>query len=125
MFTKIHHVAIIGSDYERSRHFYVDVLGFPVIREHYREERGDYKIDLACGDVELELFIMPQSPKRVNYPEAQGLRHLAFRVESVDETVRMLNEKGIETEPVRLDTYTGKKMTFFHDPDGLPLEIHE
>ena len=125
MFTMIHHVAIIGSDYERSRHFYVDVLGFPVIREHYREERGDYKIDLACGDVELELFIMPQSPKRVNYPEAQGLRHLAFRVESVDETVRMLNEKGIETEPVRLDTYTGKKMTFFHDPDGLPLEIHE
>lgn len=125
MFTKIHHVAIIGSDYERSRHFYVDVLGFPVIREHYREERGDYKIDLACGDVELELFIMPQSPKRVNYPEAQGLRHLAFWVESVDETVRMLNEKGIETEPVRLDTYTGKKMTFFHDPDGLPLEIHE
>lgn len=125
MFTKIHHVAIIGSDYERSRHFYVDVLGFPVIREHYREERGDYKIDLACGNVELELFIMPQSPKRVNYPEAQGLRHLAFRVESVDETVRMLNEKGIETEPVRLDTYTGKKMTFFHDPDGLPLEIHE
>lgn len=125
MFTKIHHVAIIGSDYERSRHFYVEVLGFPVIREHYREERGDYKIDLACGEVELELFIMPQSPKRVNYPEAQGLRHLAFRVESVDETVRMLNEKGIETEPVRLDTYTGKKMTFFHDPDGLPLEIHE
>ena len=125
MFTKIHHVAIIGSDYERSRHFYVDVLGFPVIREHYREERGDYKIDLACGNVELELFIMPQSPKRVNYPEAQGLRHLAFRVESVDETVQMLNEKGIETEPVRLDTYTGKKMTFFHDPDGLPLEIHE
>lgn len=125
MFTKIHHVAIIGSDYERSRHFYVDVLGFPVIREHYREERGDYKIDLACGDVELELFIMPQSPKRVNYPEAQGLRHLAFWVKSVDETVRMLNEKGIETEPVRLDTYTGKKMTFFHDPDGLPLEIHE
>ena len=125
MFTKIHHVAIIGSDYERSRHFYVDVLGFPVIREHYREERGDYKIDLACGEVELELFIMPQSSKRVNYPEAQGLRHLAFRVESVDETVRMLNEKGIETEPVRLDTYTGKKMTFFHDPDGLPLEIHE
>lgn len=125
MFTKIHHVAIIGSDYERSRHFYVDVLGFPVIREHYREERGDYKIDLACGEVELELFIMPQSPKRVNYPEAQGLRHLAFRVESVDETVRLLNEKGIETEPVRLDTYTGKKMTFFHDPDGLPLEIHE
>ena len=125
MFTKIHHVAIIGSDYERSRHFYVDVLGFPVIREHYREERGDYKIDLACGDVELELFIMPQSPKRVNYPEAQGLRHLAFRVESVDETVRILNEKGIETEPGRLDTYTGKKMTFFHVPDGLPLEIHE
>lgn len=125
MFTKIHHVAIIGSDYERSRYFYVDVLGFPVIREHYREERGDYKIDLACGDVELELFIMPQSPKRVNYPEAQGLRHLAFRVESVDETVRMLNAKGVETEPVRLDTYTGKKMTFFHDPDGLPLEIHE
>ena len=93
MFDTIHHIAIIGSDYEKSKHFYVDLLGFKVIRE--------------------------------NYPEALGLRHLAFKVKSVDDTVKELNGKGIETEPVRLDDYTGKKMTFFHDPDGLPLEIHE
>ena len=107
MFDTIHHIAIIGSDYEKSKHFYVDLLGFKVIRENYRKERDDYKIDLACG------------------PQEMGLRHLAFKVENVDDTVKELNGKGIETEPVRLDDYTGKKMTFFHDPDGLPLEIHE
>ena len=115
----------IGSDYEKSKHFYVDLLGFKVIRENYRKERDDYKIDLACGPQEIELFIIKNAPARVNYPEALGLRHLAFKVESVDDTVKELNGKGIETEPVRLDDYTGKKMTFFHDPDGLPLEIHE
>lgn len=125
MFEKIHHVAIIGKDYEKSKHFYVDLLGFEVIRENYRPERDDYKIDLACGEQELELFIIKNAPERVNYPEALGLRHLAFTVESVEETVRELNAKGIETEPIRTDTFTNKKMTFFHDPDGLPLEIHE
>lgn len=125
MLDAIHHVAIIGSDYARSREFYVEKLGFAVIREHYRPERDDYKIDLRCGDAELELFIIKNSPARVNYPEALGLRHLAFRVDSVEDTVRALQEKGIPTEPVRLDTFTGKKMTFFRDPDGLPLEIHE
>ena len=125
MFDTIHHIAIIGSDYEKSKHFYVDLLGFKVIRENYRKEHDDYKINLACGQQEIELFIIKNAPARVNYPEALGLRHLAFKVESIDDTVKELNGKGIETEPVRLDDYTGKKMTFFHDPDGLPLEIHE
>lgn len=123
--TKVHHVAIIGSNYEASRHFYVDLLGFTVVRENYREARNDWKIDLQLADMELELFIIPGCPPRPSYPEAYGLRHLAFRVESVDETVRELAAKGIETEPVRIDPYTNGKMTFFHDPDGLPLEIHE
>lgn len=123
--SKVHHIAIIGSDYRKSRHFYVDLLGFHVIRENFREERGDYKIDLQLDDLELELFIIPNCPKRPSYPEAYGLRHLAFHVESVDKMVTELAEKGIETEPVRIDPYTNKKMTFFSDPDGLPLEIHE
>lgn len=122
---KVHHVAIIGSDYERSKHFYVDILGFKVIRENYRKDRGDYKIDLQLADMEIELFIIPGSPARLSYPEANGLRHLAFRVKSVDETVAELESMGIKTEPVRLDEYTKKKMTFFFDPDNLPLEIHE
>lgn len=121
----MHHIAIIGSDYEKSKHFYVDLLGFEVIRENYREEKKDYKIDLKFGDSEIELFIVQGCPKRPSYPEAYGLRHLAFHVESVEETVKELNRLGIETEPIRVDTYTDKKMTFFHDPDGLPLEIHE
>ena len=122
---KIHHVAIIGSDYKRSRHFYVDLLGFQVIRENYREARGDHKIDLRLADMELELFIIPGRPARSSYPEANGLRHLAFYVDSVEKTVAELNALGIATEPIRVDEYTGKKMTFFADPDGLPLEIHE
>ncbi len=121
----MHHVAIIGSDYERSRHFYVDLLGFQVIRENYREARGDHKIDLRLADMELELFIIPGRPARPSYPEANGLRHLAFRVDSVEKTAAELNALGIPTEPIRVDEYTGKKMTFFADPDGLPLEIHE
>lgn len=122
---KVHHIAIIGSDYQNSRHFYVDLLGFQVIRENYREARDDWKIDLQLNDMEIELFVMKNCPKRPSYPEAYGLRHLAFRVDSVEETVRELNALGIETEPIRTDSYTGKKMTFFFDPDGLPLEIHE
>ena len=123
--SKVHHVAIIGSDYEKSRYFYVDLLGYKVIRENFREARKDYKIDLQLDYLELELFIVPDCPKRLSYPEAYGLRHLAFYVENVEETVKELNEKGIETEPIRVDEYTGKRMTFFSDPDGLPLEIHE
>lgn len=125
-FSKIHHIAIIGSDYDASKKFYVDKLGFSVIRENYREERHDWKIDLDAGNgIELELFIEPNPPKRVTRPEACGLRHLAFYVESVEETVEKLLQIGIECEPIRVDEYTNKKMTFFFDPDGLPLEIHE
>lgn len=122
---KVHHIAIIGSNYEKSKKFYVDILGFEVIRENYRPDKDDYKIDLKLGDMELELFIAKNCPKRPSYPEAYGLRHLAFAVDSVEETVRELNALGIETEPVRIDAYTDKKMTFFFDPDGLPLELHE
>jgi len=123
--SKVHHIAVIGSDYQKSKHFYVDLLGFDVIRENYREARNDWKIDLQLNGLEIELFIIADRPKRPSYPEAYGLRHLAFYVNSVEDTVKELNKKGIETEPIRVDEYTGKKMTFFFDPDGLPLEIHE
>ena len=106
--------------------FYHEKLGFPVIRENYRPERDDWKIDLRINDTtELELFIMKNHPARPSQPEANGLRHLAFRVDSVDRAVKELEVKGIECEPVRTDDYTGEKLTFFRDPDGLPLEIHE
>ena len=121
----IHHVALICSDYQISRHFYVDLLGFKIIRENYRESRGDYKLDLKLGDRELELFAIPGSPVRPSYPEACGLRHLAFRVPCIEDTIRELQALGIESEPVRIDEFTQKKMTFFKDPDGLPLELHE
>ncbi|MBN1041893.1 VOC family protein [Clostridium botulinum] len=122
---KIHHVAIIVSDYEKSKYFYVNKLGFNIIRENYRPDRGDYKLDLKLGDCELEIFGIKDSPKRVSRPEACGLRHLAFKVECIEEIISELNEKGIETEPIRIDEFTNKKMTFFLDPDGLPLELHE
>ena len=121
----IHHVAIIVSDYERSKDFYVNKLGFEVIRENYRAEKDDYKLDLRLGDSELEIFGVKNPPARPTNPEAAGLRHLAFRVEDIEETVAWLNSLGIETEPIRLDDYTGKPLTFFKDPDGLPLELHE
>lgn len=123
--THVHHIAVIGSDYERSRHFYVDLLGFSVVREHYRAERGDYKIDLQLAGMELELFIAPNHPARPSYPEAYGLRHLAFWVESVPQAVEELAQRGIACEPIRVDEFTGRRMTFFFDPDGLPLELHE
>ena len=122
---KIHHVAIIVSDYEKSKDFYVNKLGFEIIRENYRDARDDYKLDLKLGECELELFGIKGSPVRPSYPEACGLRHLAFHVEDIEDTIQLLNEQGIETEPVRLDEFTDKKMTFFRDPDGLPLELHE
>lgn len=105
----IHHIAIIGSDYEKSKNFYVEILGFEVIRENYREERKDYKIDLRQGNVELELFIIPGRPKRPSYPEANGLRHLAFKVEDVEKTAKELQALGVETEPIRTDEFTGEK----------------
>lgn len=122
----VHHIAIIVSDINKAREFYVRKLGFSVIRENYRTERNDWKLDLRINEsTELEIFAEKNPPQRVNRPEACGLRRLAFRVESVDETVRELESMGIDCEPVRFDTYTGDKMTFFHDPDGLPIEIHE
>ena len=100
-------------------------LGLEVIREVYRPERNDHILNLKVGDTEIELFGMPNPPQRVSNPEACGLRHLAFRVADMDEAVAWLNSLGIETEPVRWDPYTNKRMTFFRDPDGLPLELHE
>ena len=122
---QIHHAAIIVSDYKKSRKFYVETLGFQIIRENYRPSRGDYKLDLKLEGCELELFSASGNPPRPSYPEACGLRHLAFRVDDVDAAIAELREKGIETEPVRVDEFTGKRMTFFQDPDGLPLELHE
>ncbi|SEA01135.1 glyoxylase I family protein [Oribacterium sp. KHPX15] len=120
----IHHIAVICSDKDIALDFYHNKLGFKIIRENYRPERDDWKIDLELGDCELELFIMKDHPLRSS-PESYGLRHLAFRVDCVDDTVAELEAMGITCEPIRLDSFTGKKMTFFHDPDGLPLEIHE
>ena len=122
----IHHVAIIVSNYEVSRDFYVNKLGFEVIRENWRPQKNDWKLDLRIDDLtELEMFAPQNPPKRPSYPEACGLRHLAFKVESVDKTVEELEALGIGCEPIRLDEFTHKKMTFFFDPDGLPLELHE
>ena len=125
LFDKIHHVAIIASDYEASKDFYVNKLGLPLVREVYRQERNDYILFLQVGDVQIELFVMPDPPARVTNPEARGLRHLAFYVEDVPAMAEKLNALGIETEPVRVDPVSGGRFTFFRDPDGLPLEIHE
>ncbi len=122
----VHHIAIIVSDYVRSRDFYVNKLGFSVIRENFRPEKGDWKLDLQINDsTELEIFGVRNPPKRVTHPEAAGLRHLAFRVDSVEKTAAELKTLGIPVEPIRMDEYSGKKFTFFADPDGLPLELHE
>ena len=122
---KQHHIAIICSDYAKAKEFYIDKLGFALIREVYRPENGDYLRMLQQGDTTLELFIKPDAPQRVTNPEARGLRHLAFRVENVEETVQWLHSLGIETEPIREDKVNGGRFTFFTDPDGLPLEVHE
>ena len=125
LFNQMHHVAIIVSDYEKAKEFYVEKLGFPILRDNYRPDRGDWKLDLQFGDSELEIFAVPSAPARPNEPEAQGLRHLAFRVDDVEQAVKELETRGIECEPIRWDTYTQRRITFFHDPDGLPLELHE
>ena len=122
---KLHHVAIICSDYRAAKEFYVEKLGLPLIREVYRPERRDYILTLLVGGVEIELFIMENPPSRVTNPEARGLRHLAFHVENIEPAVAWLNAMGIGTEPIRIDPFTGGRMTFFRDPDGLPLELHE
>ncbi|SER67909.1 glyoxylase I family protein [Gracilibacillus ureilyticus] len=126
MFKKIHHIAIICSDYSASKEFYVDKLGLEIISEEYREERHSYKLDLALnGEYIIELFSFPDSPQRLSYPEANGLRHLAFEVTNMEETCRKIEQMGIELETVRIDANNGKKYTFFHDPDGLPIELYE
>ena len=125
-FSIIHHIAIIVSDYSASREFYVDRLGFEVIRENYRPEKNDWKLDLRVNDTtELEIFAPQNPPKRPSFPEACELRHLAFHVNDIEQTVAELEALGITCEPIRFDTFTERKMTFFHDPDGLPLELHE
>ncbi|MDP5137750.1 VOC family protein [Rheinheimera baltica] len=122
----IHHVAIICSDYPRSKRFYTELLGLVVIAENYRHERDSWKLDLALPNGnQLELFSFPNPPPRPSKPEAQGLRHLAFLVEDVAEFVAYLTNEGVTVEPIRIDEFTGKDFTFFQDPDGLPLEIYQ
>lgn len=123
---KIHHVAIICSDYPKSKQFYTDVLGFTIIQETYREARDSYKLDLQVGNgAQIELFSFPNPPQRVNRPEACGLRHLAFEVDDIHDTVKYLRSRGIEVEEIRLDELTNKLFTFFPDPDNLPIEIYQ
>ncbi|GAB2767759.1 glyoxylase I family protein [Hymenobacter luteus] len=122
----IHHIAIICSDYVRSKQFYTEVLGLRVIREVYRAERQSWKLDLALGgQYVIELFSFPTPPARLSHPEAAGLRHLAFAVSDIDATVRHLTTRGVAAEPVRTDELTGRRFTFIQDPDGLPLEFYE
>lgn len=123
---KIHHVAIICSDYEASKHFYIDILKFSIINETYRSDRDSYKLDLKVSDRDtLELFSFPSPPQRPSKPEACGLRHLAFEIDNIEENVDYLISQGVAVESIRVDEITGKKFTFFKDPDDLPLEIYE
>ena len=122
--TGVHHVAIIASDYARSRRFYTEVLGLQVVHEHYRAERQSYKLDLQLPDgTQVELFSFPNPPSRPSYPEACGLRHLALRVADMQTSVAALAAHGVAVEPVRTDPLTGALFTFFADPDGLPIEL--
>lgn len=123
---KIHHIAIICSDYEISKKFYTEMLGLEIIREVHRKERNSYKLDLALnGNYIIELFSFPNPPQRVSQPEATGLRHLAFAVDNLEQSIEELNQKGISTESIRIDEFTGKRFTFFADPDNLPIELYE
>lgn len=125
-FASVHHIAIICSNYERSKHFYVNLLGFTIIREVFREARQSYKLDLQVdSQSQIELFSFPHPPARPQSPEACGLRHLAFAIADLEAAVNDLQTKGIEVEPIRVDEWTGKRFTFFKDPDGLPLELYE
>ena len=123
---KIHHVAVICSDYERSKQFYTDVLGLEIKSEHYRKNRDSWKADCWLDDnYVVELFSFPNPPARQSYPEAAGLRHLAFEVDDIDAAAQFLDDKNIVHEPIRTDEYTGKRFVFFSDPDALPLELYE
>ena len=123
---RIHHIAIICSDYQKSKHFYGEILGLKILREVYREERNSYKLDLEVGNqYQIELFSFPDAPARPSRPEAAGLRHLAFEVDNIDKAVQHINNLGVITEPIRIDEFTGKRFTFFADPDGLPIEFYE
>jgi len=122
----IHHTAIICSDYEKSKAFYTEILGFEIIREVDRSERHSYKLDLSLNGVYcIELFSFPNPPKRASQPEAAGLRHLAFSVTNLDQAIESLELKGVHCEPIRVDEWTGKRFTFLSDPDDLPLELYE
>nr|WP_294859018.1 VOC family protein [uncultured Fluviicola sp.] len=126
MLKSVHHIAIICSDYERSKQFYTEVLGFEVLAENYRSERDSYKLDLILNGVYcIELFSFPNPPKRISRPESSGLRHLAFTVENIESVIRELASKKVQCEPIRVDEFTGKRFTFFADPDGLPIELVE
>lgn len=126
MFKAIHHVAIICADYKKSKHFYTQILGLKIIDEHYRAERDSYKLDLALADgSQIELFSFPNRPPRPSYPEALGLRHLAFSVDDIEQAIEKLMQHNVSVEPIRVDEYTQKRYTFFNDPDDLPLEIYE
>lgn len=128
----VHHVALLVSNYEKSKEFYVKKLGFEIIRENFREDRQDYKLDLKLDDVELEIFAPAAvdsectlHPKRLSYPEAYGLRHLAFRVNDIHKAVAELEKAGIKVDTIRTDEFSGGRFAFFQDPDGIPLELHE
>ena len=126
MLQHIHHIAIICSDYAKSKAFYTEVLGLEIIKETYREERKSYKLDLALnGTYCIELFSFPEAPNRISRPEARGLRHLAFSVKDIEVAIKELQAKGVTTEAIRIDEITGKRFTFFEDPDQLPLELYE
>lgn len=126
MLLRIHHAAIICSDYERSRRFYTEVLGLSIVAEHFRTARNSWKLDLGLPDgSQVELFSFPDAPARPSYPEAQGLRHLAFAVSDVAASKQRLESRGVVTEDIRTDEYTGQRFVFFADPDGLPLELYE
>lgn len=126
MLKKVHHIAIICSDYNSSKTFYVDVLGFEIMNEVYRAERQSYKLDLALnGNYTIELFSFPEPPIRASRPEATGLRHIAFEVDNIDEVIEQLTLKQVVAEPVRIDEFTGKRFTFIFDPDSLPIELYE
>ena len=123
---RVHHIAIICSDYEKSKYFYTEVLGLQIVREVYREQRQSYKLDLeVAGQYQVELFSFPGPPARPTSPEAAGLRHLAFEVDDIDEAVFHIKEYDVFVEPIRVDEFTGKRYTFFADPDGLPIEFVE
>lgn len=126
MLKRVHHIAIICSNYQKSKSFYIDTLGFTALREVYREDRKSYKLDLALNGVYLiELFSFKNAPARPSYPEATGLRHLAFEVEDLDEVVQILKNKMVIAEPIRTDEFTNKRFTFIADPDNLPIELYE